>query len=142
MEDSGWFDLHDEHAEHWAFADEGGVVASARLCVHEQLGLGPDCETVATYSPLFPGPVAFLNRLVVSPTHAGRGLSRRLDAARIGFARSAGCLCIAATTHGMRERSLASLGFTQVGPVTYGPKHPLAGIQRRYEIHLWMLRLS
>ncbi len=105
-------DEHEVHARHWAaFSREGTLVASARLCIHEQQQDLPDAYC---YTELdVPSPVASINRLVVERCARNRGVAQMLDAQRIEAAKKAGAACIvAAPTSDMRVRALERFGFS------------------------------
>lgn len=119
-------DEFDRCGRHWVVLRGGRMVAAARLTVHGRIADAPyaqDFEGVFTCPP--PTPIASLNRLVVSPAVRGRGLSGRLDAARLEAAERAGCRCaVAAVISGEhRVRALERFGFTVAGT---GPKIEVA----------------
>jgi GNAT superfamily N-acetyltransferase len=106
------YDDHEDHARHWAVsAGDETLVASARLCIHENEQEIPEADL---YTELkLPCPVASINRLVVEQSARNHGLARLLDSHRIGAARDAGAACIVvAPTDDQRVRALLKAGFS------------------------------
>jgi predicted GNAT family N-acyltransferase len=105
-------DDHEDHARHWGvLTDSGSLVASARLCVHENEQDIPEADS---YTELrLPHPIASINRLVVEEFARKRNFAHSLDLRRIEAARSAGAACIvAAPTDEGRVRNLGKAGFS------------------------------
>lgn len=104
-------DEHDAHSRHWAgFSPDNILVASARLCVHEQKEGVPEQYCYADLD--LPRPVASINRLVVEKTARNRGIAQKLDLHRIAAAKEAGAACVVvAPTSDARIQALAKLGF-------------------------------
>jgi predicted GNAT family N-acyltransferase len=105
-------DEHDSHARHWGvLSDTGNLVASARMCIHDDPQDIPDADF---YSELLvPFPVASINRLVVNQSVRGRKLARSLDSRRIEAARTMGAACVVvAPTDDHRVRALGEAGFS------------------------------
>jgi len=122
-----WTDAFDASGRHWVVLDGDAPVAAARLTVHSALLQAPSSEIYRGLLPDdLPGPIGVLTRLVVAPSHAGRGLSRALDLARIEAARESGCRhLIGATLVGLeRVQQMSALGFNLIGnaePYSEGP---------------------
>jgi predicted GNAT family N-acyltransferase len=108
-------DEHEAHSRHWAaFSQEGILVASARLCMHDAKERVPDeyCYTGLDLPP----PLASINRLVVERSARNRGIAEQLDLQRIEAAKNAGAACIVgAPTSDNRIRALGKLGFSLKG---------------------------
>lgn len=105
-------DEHEGHARHWGvLSDDGILVASSRMCIHETEEGIPEAEL---YTQLqLPRPIASINRLVVDDYARKRNFARSLDTLRIEAARSARAACIVvAPTNGRRVRALENLGFS------------------------------
>lgn len=117
-----WLDEFELAARHWCIFQADGPIASARMSVHHRLEEVPDAgiyEGVFATPPV--PPIASFNRLVVHPQHRRRGLSRKLDLARLEAARALGCRAAILETHAgaSRLRQLGELGFQVAG--TAGP---------------------
>ena len=113
-----WTDEFDVTGRHWVVLDGGVPVAAARLTIHSVLNEAPHAEIYRGLLPDdLPGPIGVLNRLVVARSHAGRGIPRSLDVARINAARRSGCRhLIGETSAGLpRLEQLRSLGFEVLG---------------------------
>jgi predicted GNAT family N-acyltransferase len=108
-------DEHDAHAHHWGAYDGDSLVASARLCFHDDFESAPDGHLFSGLP--IPLPTASLNRLIVSRSHRRRGLGTQLDSARIMFARQSHAKSVIATPVQDEDRivSLARLGFVTTG---------------------------
>jgi GNAT superfamily N-acetyltransferase len=122
-----WTDTYDQVARHWAIAHGGKPIAAARMSIHARLADVPNGEI---YDKILPsdlaGPIASINRLVVHPDWAGKGLPKRLDEARIAAARQASCACVLVETYSGTKRVelLEALGFKPLGlagPYASGP---------------------
>jgi predicted GNAT family N-acyltransferase len=88
-------DDHEGHAFHWVIRDDGSLVASARLCIHERIDQVPDSILFREIpSQSIQGPIACINRLIIHPDYRGRKLTRHLDAARLERARQLGCVSL------------------------------------------------
>lgn len=113
------WDVHDEHATHWAVLDEDRrVIACARFCVHESVASLPDAAFYeALGSSIVRAPVGSFNRLAVAPDSRGRGLSRALIASRVREAQSRGCRTIVATVRAPRVAIYEAAGFRDVSTV-------------------------
>jgi predicted GNAT family N-acyltransferase len=105
-------DEHETHSRHWAaFSPEGTLVASARLCIHDDQQHVPE-EYCYTELDL-PSPVASINRLVVERSARNRGIAQKLDLQRIEAAKNSEAACIvAAPTSDDRIRALEKFGFS------------------------------
>lgn len=127
----GWSDAFDAAASHWAIYDGGRLVAAGRLTIHARLEEVPNPEV---FAPLLPqglaGPIGVLTRLVVAKSHAGQGLSKRLDRARIGHARRMGCRHLIGSTFAgeKREMALMALGFARLGEAGQYASGPLRDV--------------
>ncbi|WP_291069182.1 GNAT family N-acetyltransferase [Hyphomonas sp.] len=127
-----WLDDFDLFARHWTLSDNGILVAAARMTVHAELSSVPNAEIFASVFPNgLPGPIASLNRLVVDPAFAGRGLSRALDEARIEAAGKMQCANIIVETFARTSRAAALelLGFEIAGLSLPYVSGPLFGIK-------------
>jgi GNAT superfamily N-acetyltransferase len=117
-----WLDEFDRSAQHWGVFDNGELLASARLTIQPSLADVPDAESYqGVFHALPESPIGSLNRLVVHPSARGRGLSKRLDLARLAAAENAGCRsAILATASGPHRLSqLMGWGFKLIG---FGPR--------------------
>jgi GNAT superfamily N-acetyltransferase len=113
-----WLDKYDLYSRHWAVFNAGRLVASGRLSVHAAVGELPDAECyIGVFTKLLPAPIASLNRLVVDPSARGRGLSRRLDLARVEAAQEMGCRSVVGATQSgsRRVQQLLEIGFVVIG---------------------------
>lgn len=119
-----WLDDRDVGAQHWVTMDGDVVVAAARLTIHREIDECADREAFGELlTSRVPVPIASMNRLVVQPSHRGRGLASQLDHVRLEAAARAGCRTVLATTIARRRtEALLRRGFTMLG---VGP--PLAG---------------
>jgi len=132
-----WRDAHDDHGLHWVITARSGdaqqvAVAAARMTIHARLAEVPSAEIYdGLLPPDLPGPIASINRLVVSKDYAGQGLSRVLDLARIAFARSKGCHCIIVETFAgiRRHDDLLAQGFVALGQTMPYREGPLAKVK-------------
>ncbi len=116
-----WQDTEDSTCLHWAILHGGEVVAAARLCVAQSLEQVPDAEVYSGVFPALDGPVGSINRLVVHPAHAKRGLSEWLDRERMAHADAVGVQHVVAHTFaGMpRVAALCSVGFRVAGKANH-----------------------
>jgi GNAT superfamily N-acetyltransferase len=127
-----WLDMFDASARHWAILQGAVPVAAARMTVHNDLSEVPNAEI---FTDAFPnglaGSIASINRLVVDPAFAGRGLSRMLDEVRVSAARRENCAhMIAKTDAGTRRTdALRALGFEPAGTSQRYASGPLAEIK-------------
>lgn len=124
-----WSDAFDRVGRHWVVIDDQRPVAAARLTVHGLLADVPNAEVYSGLLPAdLPGPIGVLTRLVVARSHAGRGLSGRLDSVRIDAARRAGCRhLIGETFSGLpRIDQMVRAGFEVLGPAGAYLSGPLA----------------
>jgi len=131
-----WTDAEDARAAHWAIRDGGCIVAAARLSIHGSLADVPNAEI---FDGVFPGkmegPIASLNRLVVAPSHGGKGFSAALDRIRISHAKVQGCRHAIGETYAGTKRiaQLCDLGFKVAGtarPYLSGPLAAVKGVGR------------
>lgn len=125
-----WSDTYDHIAQHFVIVADDRPVAAARITIHTSLAEAPDGEVYAAVTPAdAPAPVAAISRLVVCPQYARRGLSRRLDEARIEFARQAGCKSVIGHTVAgpTRIAQLEALGFRCLHRAAKQPRGALAG---------------
>lgn len=108
-----WHDAHDGTASHFVIVRCGAPIGAARLTLHRSLADAPDAIICADVEPrLVRGTVAVLSRLVVSPSHAGVGLSTVLDGLRIAEAARRGAqVAFVSTSVAPRVSSLMSFGF-------------------------------
>lgn len=127
-----WTDEFDEVGRHWVVLDDGVPVAAARLTIHPVLSEAPSSEIYQGLLPDdLPGPIGVLTRLFVARSHAGRGITRSLDIARIEAARSGGCRhLIGETFAGLpRTEQMRSLGFEIIGEAGSHQSGPLASVK-------------
>jgi GNAT superfamily N-acetyltransferase len=126
-----WTDEFDVAGRHWVVLDGGVPVAAARLTIHSVLSEAPNAEIYRGLLPAdFAGPIGVLTRLFVARSHAGRGITRSLDIARIDAARSCGCRhLIGATLAGTRRvEQMRSVGFEVIGQADDYKSGPLASV--------------
>lgn len=124
-----WTDGFDAIARHWVIMAGDRLIAAARMTVHRNISEVPNAEIFKNaFSVGLPGPVASINRLVVDPNFAGKGLSRLLDDARIADARARDCASIIGETFANTSRvgALEALGFEVVGAALDYASGPLA----------------
>ena len=112
-----WEDPEDNDCLHWAILHEGSVVAAARLSLVGSLEQVPNAEVYSHVLPQLTGTIGSINRLVVHPAHARRGLSQWLDQARLVWADAAGAAHVVAQTSAgiTRVATLLNLGFCVAG---------------------------
>jgi GNAT superfamily N-acetyltransferase len=127
-----WTDAEDARAAHWAIRDDGRIVAAARLSIYDSLAEVPHAEIFdGVFSRMMEGPIASLNRLVVAPSHSGKGFSEALDRVRVGHARDMKCRhAIGETFSAARVSQLGTLGFQAAGsarPYRSGPLAVVSG---------------
>jgi GNAT superfamily N-acetyltransferase len=114
-------DSYDDEGRHWALVENNEVLAAARLTLHSDLKEVPELGTYRDFKSMMPaGPYGSFNRLIVKPSHRGKGLARRLDAVRIDAARAAGVAVVIGATGsvaGNRRRisQLIDAGFRVLG---------------------------
>ena len=127
-----WLDMFDASARHWAILQGAVPVAAARMTIHNDLSEVPNAEI---FTDAFPhglaGPIASINRLVVVPACAGRGLSRMLDEVRVSAARRENCAHMIVETYAgaTRTDALRALGFEPAGTSQRHASGPLAEIK-------------
>jgi GNAT superfamily N-acetyltransferase len=127
-----WTDEFDVAGRHWVVLDGGIPVAAARLTIHSVLSEAPNAEI---YRGLLPedlaGPIGVLTRLFVARSHAGRGITRSLDIARIDAARSCGCQHVIGETFAGLPRldQMRSLGFEVIGQAGDYRSGPLVAVK-------------
>jgi hypothetical protein len=114
-------DKHDGHAVHWGAFDEGRLIGSARLCLHENLTDAPDGELFPSTN--LPTPIASMNRMIVLNTHRGNGIGAKFDELRLAKAWQLGAAAVIATpvTGLLRRQSLEKRGFQFLEGVTGHP---------------------
>jgi GNAT superfamily N-acetyltransferase len=127
-----WLDGHDPFARHWAFVQDDELIAAARLTIHERLADVPDADDFAGVTAALPTPLGVLSRLVVAPHFRRLGLSKRLDAVRIGAAEQAGCQAalVASSSGGHRIAQLQAFGFEVIAERRRSPLNALELIPR------------
>jgi GNAT superfamily N-acetyltransferase len=110
-------DFPDNYCFHWAILHESSVVAAARLSLVGSLEQVPNAEVYSQVLPQLIGIIGSINRLVVHPAHAQRGLSQWLDQARLARADAAGAAHVVAQTFAGigRVATLLNLGFCVAG---------------------------
>lgn len=124
-----WLDELDESARHWALYDTTGqAVAAARLSQHRALHEVPGYEVYPSALAGRACPIASLNRLVVHPAWAGRGLAAILDRVRIDRARRSGARTLVMRTHPQRGKALEAIGFVNLGTALPYASGPLVGL--------------
>lgn len=128
-----WTDAFDATGRHWVILDGDAPVAAARLTVHDVLAEAPSAEIYRDLLPAdLPGPIGVLTRLVVAPSHAGKGLSLSLDHVRIEAARASGCRQLIGDTFAGLSRldQMKRLGFKVIGQSQQYAEGPLALVGR------------
>jgi GNAT superfamily N-acetyltransferase len=116
--DDRWQDEHDDHSLHWIVrAEDGHILASARMCIHDSIAETPDAPDWADKPHSIVGRVASLNCLVIDPSMRGQGLPKEFDSVRIRVAREQGCKYVVGVTWvPSRMCDLQSAGFIDFGP--------------------------
>lgn len=116
-----WIDRFDLSAKHWVIVFEDRAVAAIRLSLHNRVA---DLPSAAALTGVFPEdvtpPIASYNRLVVHPSHRGRGLAKVLDIVCIKAADAARASVLVGLTgnvHGNESRiaAMKALGFVVIG---------------------------
>lgn len=110
-----WIEALDTVARHWIFVDDLGLVAAARLTIHQTLNDNPDGYLWARAGRSVPLPAGHFCKLVVAKRARGRGLGKRLNATRIEAARASGAKSILVTASEANCRLLLTQGFTDTG---------------------------
>jgi hypothetical protein len=112
-----WEDPEDRDCLHWAILHEGSVVAAARLSLVGSLEQVPNAEVYSQVLPQLKGTIGSINRLVVHPAHAKRGLSQWLDEVRLARSDAVGAAHVVAQTFAgiARVATLLNLGFCVAG---------------------------
>ncbi|WP_462151934.1 GNAT family N-acetyltransferase [Pseudoalteromonas xiamenensis] len=78
-----WLEEADKHAHLWAVTSEAGMIATARLCISNNLNHLPEQEL---YDGLeLPAPFATMGRLVVAPSWRGKGIASALIRERLNL---------------------------------------------------------
>lgn len=113
-----WTDIYDATAHHWAVIDDRGILAAARLTVHDTLSdmlALPNLPKTRHFDTLqidLKMPVAVLGRLVVAPCARGMKLSTSLDKIRLEEAAILKCKSVVvATSNPQRVPALMKHGF-------------------------------
>ncbi len=111
----GWRDKYDEQACHWVIENEKAIIASARVCVLDNVEEMDEC--FSHFCLPKERPFAFFSRLVVHPAHRGKGISKLMDYARLKFVRDNDIsFTLASVEHEIgRNEVLKSLGFKGLG---------------------------
>lgn len=113
-----FLDHLDPSARHWTVFDGDVMVANARLTFHPTLDDGyRDASLWKDAGVPIPLPTCDLGRLVVLPSHRGRGIAQRLNQIRLEAARSMGAKSIIVTASEANARLLRKLGFFDIGKV-------------------------
>jgi GNAT superfamily N-acetyltransferase len=117
FEEGEWTDEHDLHAIHFAvLSDSEKVIAAARLCVHSAISDFPDYADIAMlYVGCVRPPIGMLGRLVVHPSHQGKGIAQLLDQARLSKAAALDCRSVMVEVPEYRRKAVEKLGFVLVG---------------------------
>ncbi|MGK7892783.1 MAG: GNAT family N-acetyltransferase [Xenococcus sp. (in: cyanobacteria)] len=111
-----WCDEHDLHAFHWVVInEENELIASARLCIHNKIADLPDFEEIQGLVTELPSPIAMMSRLVVSPLHQRKGISQKLDLARLQKAKQINAQSIILQVPCYRRKIVEKLGFKCLG---------------------------
>ena len=107
-----WTDEYDPMARHWVVVDGVDVVAACRLTVYETLPDVPCAPFYARVAEQTSSPYGVFSRLVVLERARRKGISRRLDHARLTAAVEEGCKTIVGYSHRPdRVRALCRKGF-------------------------------
>jgi GNAT superfamily N-acetyltransferase len=130
-----WEDPEDADSLHWAILHAGKVVAAARLSLVQTLAETPNAEVYTGVLPDLEGPIGSINRLVVDPDHAGRGLSQCLDRVRLARADTAGAMHVVGRTSAgiSRLNALYALGFRTAGAARAYKSGPLRQMETLLE---------
>jgi predicted GNAT family N-acyltransferase len=132
--DEYWAESLDASAMHFVIrCPDLHIIAAARLSQHHCFSELPNGDTYAiatTRDQTF----GVISRLVVSGSHAGKGLASLLDKARIEKARSLKLPRVfAATSIRHRVSMLEKAGFRQVGEGAAYNSGPLASLSNRHK---------
>ncbi len=110
-----WLEPIDQGARHWVARDPEGMVASARLSVHDKLLENPDGYLFERAKIEVPLPAAHLCKLVVHERARGKGLATQLNKIRIEAAKRMVAKSILVTASEANSRLLHRLGFLDDG---------------------------
>lgn len=89
---SGLDDGHDDHSIHFLIWNNAHLIASGRLCLHNQLAEVVDPHLYRQMdTAAFPTPWGCMCRLVIDPPFRGQGLSELLDDFRMKIAGDLNC---------------------------------------------------
>lgn len=122
--DDLWLEPLDFIARHWAVRDRLGIVASARLTIHDVLSENPDGYLFERAKISVPVPAGHLCKLVVHKRARGRGLATELNRVRIEAAKEMGAKSIIVTASDSNSRLLERVGFVDTGIREYFPNRP------------------
>ena len=111
---NGWFDEYDETAYHWIVEDNNMIIASARVCILEEIP--NDFKSLLLTDKR---PIAYFSRLVIHPRYRGRGITLLLDKIRIEFLRSFKIPFAIIAVNIERINSLKKQGFVEVGSIIH-----------------------
>jgi len=108
-------DALDQAAHNIVASEEHLLVASSQVSRHDSVDTMRDG---GHYAPLLRAglfPAAVMNRLVVRPSHRGRGLAAGMDSRRLAVACGWGVRSVLTEVRGERVRALHALGFESLG---------------------------
>ncbi len=110
-------DKLDTDALHFIVRNEGTIVASARLTLHESLSQVPAASVYRDLAIQAPPPIGALGRTVVTLPFRAYGLGALLDLARHRTAKRIECKTLLTYAHPSRVETLSLLGFKVLGYV-------------------------
>jgi len=112
---NNFIDQFEDNALHWIITNNGKVVASCRLSIHQDSNDIPDLRYIEKQIlDKLPSPIGSLNRLVIDPEWHGKGYGKLLDQVRFEKCRSLHCHSIIGITHGKRCNQLLNYGFSRL----------------------------
>jgi GNAT superfamily N-acetyltransferase len=122
--DGAWCDEHDGAATHWVIRDGTGLVAAARLTVHDRLADVPEAEEYVAAGVQVEGRIAAPARVVVAAAARRAGLAGKLLDAQDDAARAAGCAFAVRQASPAMVRLLARRGWRDAGPARRDDRFP------------------
>ncbi len=120
-----WRDAFDDVAHHWIVrTDDGRMIGSARLTIHDLLDAAPESFQYERYGLQLSGPIAAPDRVVVCPTARRRGAAKLLLDAQDAVAIEAGAHWAVRQASPAMSRLIQRRGWRLLGPALPDRRFP------------------